>query len=91
MKKFWTEKIHWRRASEYFEGQRFNIFDGVDPSDIIMGACNNCYALAALGGLAEANADEFDKEEKGRRIRDNFLTQEVNDAGCYAVEFIIDG
>ena len=56
-----------------------------------MGACNNCYALAALGGLAEAHADEEDEEEKGGRIMDNFLTQEVNAAGCYAVEFIIDG
>jgi hypothetical protein len=50
----------------------------------------DCYFLAALAGLAE------DEEEKahlqlGTRIRNNFLTDEYNEAGCYAVEFYVDG
>tara|TARA_B110000285_G_C14985691_1_gene543691 strand:+ start:436 stop:555 length:120 start_codon:yes stop_codon:yes gene_type:complete len=35
-----------------------SIFDGVDPSDVIMGSCNNCYAFAALSGIAEAVGSE---------------------------------
>ena len=84
-KKKWVEKLHWKRASEYFGEGNFKIFEGVDPSDIIMGSCNNCYALAALGGIAEAHHDEVNDEDKGQRIKDNFLTQEVNAAGCYAI------
>ena len=70
---FWQNNLIWKRASEHFEGD-FKIFDGIDPSDIIMGGCNNCYALAALSGMAEAHKDEENEEDKGARIRDNFLT-----------------
>jgi hypothetical protein len=28
---------------------------------------------------------------EGERIQNNFLTRKVNSAGCYAIEFIIDG
>ena len=73
-KKKWVEKIQWKRASEYFGKDNFTIFEGVDPSDIIMGNCNNCYALAALLGLSEAHHDELLEEDKGERIKDNFLT-----------------
>ena len=47
-------KFDWKRASDYYNGD-FKIFDNVDPSDIIMGSCNNCYMLAALSGIAEAH------------------------------------
>ena len=67
------------------------IFDGIDPSDIIMGSCNDCYMFAALAGIAEGTADEVGEHEKGQRIRDNFLVTQVNTAGCYAIQFIIDG
>lgn len=69
----WTS-YHWKRASEFYGKKNFNIFEGVDPSDIIMGNCNNCYALAALTGMAEATFDEQDEKEMGQRIMDNFLT-----------------
>ena len=29
------------------------MFEGIDPTDVIMGSCNDCYAFAALAGLAE--------------------------------------
>lgn len=90
-KQKWIDNIHWKRASEFFGPKNFDIFHGVDPSDIIMGNCNNCYALAALSGIAEAHYDEVQEYEKGQRIMDNFLTQEPNEAGCYAIQFIIDG
>ena len=49
--------------------------------------------LAALAGAAETRIEEqdLDLELRGQRIRDNFLTQEVNTAGCYALKFVIDG
>jgi len=33
----------------------------------------------------------LNEDEKGKRIKNNFLTREVNSAGCYAIQFIIDG
>ena len=58
-----------------------------------MGGCNNCYAFAALSGIAEARDEEnnLDENEKGRRIRERFLTKKVNKAGCYAISFVVDG
>ena len=64
----WVNGFHWKRASDYFGGDdKFKVFDGVDPSDTIMGCCNNCYAFAALTGMAEAHEDEkaLADDEKG--------------------------
>ena len=61
-KKKWLD-YHWKRASEYFGEQNFKVFDGIYPSDIIMGKCNNCYALAALCGISEATDEEAGEDE----------------------------
>ena len=55
------------RASEHYKDEEYHVFDGVDPNDIIMGCCNNCYMLAALAGISEAHKDEVgsDDEEDG--------------------------
>jgi len=93
-KKKWTEKFVWKRAKEHFGlGTSYKIFDSIDPTDVVMGSCNNCYMMAALAGAAESRVEElgFDEEKRGQRIRDNFITQEVNEAGCYALKFVIDG
>ena len=84
--------FRWKRAGEHYK-KGFKLFDGVDPDDIVMGSCNNCYMFAALAGIAEAHHTELhvDEDEKGKRIKDNFLTKEINSAGCYAIQFIIDG
>ena len=81
----WSEKFYWKRASQHFKDKDWDIFDGIDPSDCIMGSCNNCYMFAALGGMAEAHEQETDEKDFGERVRDNFLTQEVNEAGCYSI------
>ena len=73
MKDKWA-KFKWKRASEYYGEGNYDLFDGIDPTDIIMGSCNNCYAFAALSGIAEATDGELSKEEKGQRIKDNFIT-----------------
>ena len=66
-KKKWIEKFTWKRASEYFGEGNYQIFDGIDPTDVIMGSCNSCYMFAALAGLAEASKDELhlDVNEQG--------------------------
>jgi hypothetical protein len=84
-KKKWVDGFHWKRASEFYGDGNYKIFDGVDPSDIIMGSCNDCYLFAALAGIAESTNDENGEHEKGQRIMDNFLTQKVNSSGCYAI------
>lgn len=58
-KKRWENHFKFKRASEYFGKNNFLIFDGVDPSDTIMGSCSNCYAFAALSGIAEATEEEM--------------------------------
>ena len=75
-KQKWTNEFVWKRASQYFGEGNYKVFDGIDPSDVIMGSINDCYAFAALSGLAEARMDEigYDKDREGERIRDNFLT-----------------
>lgn len=45
------------------------VFDGIDPTDIVQGKIADCYFLAALAGLAE----DLDGGKNGLRIRDNFL------------------
>jgi hypothetical protein len=89
-KERWLE-FSWKRASEYYGEKNFVVFDGIDPGDIIMGSCNDCYAFAALGGLAESTGEEVEKGTQGKRIKDSFLTKEINDAGLYAIKFVIDG
>jgi len=66
-KKRWVKGFKWMRASEYFGGDdKFKVIDGVDPDDVVMGSCNNCYAFAAMSGLAEARCDEMHMGEKDR-------------------------
>ena len=83
------------------------VFDGIDPTDIVQGKIANCYFLAAVAGLAEDPPDLKAEEEKtnqhisdgmsenqinrGLRLRDNFKTKEVNDAGCYCIVMTVDG
>ena len=56
------KKFQWKRASDYYGPGNFQLFDGVDPGDILMGGCNNCYMLAALSGIAEAHESERDAD-----------------------------
>lgn len=59
-KKKWVEDYVWKRASQHFGEGNFKMFDGIDPTDVIMGSVNDCYAFAALSGLANARIEELD-------------------------------
>ena len=65
----------WKRPNEVYGRHNFVIYDSPGPDDITQGKCGDCYFLASLSALAEYPD----------RIKRIFLTQEVNDAGCYAV------
>ena len=50
--------------------------------------------MAALAGLAEDPPKmkiEGQPGNLGLRIRDNFMTQKKNEAGCYCIDFCVDG
>jgi hypothetical protein len=57
------------------------IYNKIGPNDIKQGSCGNCYFLSCISSLAEA----------GDRVERIFISKEVNEAGCYAVKFYING
>jgi calpain-15 len=75
------ETFVWKRASDYFKKKTYYVFNNISPTDIKQGYCGDCYYLSALSSLAE-NKD---------RVKWLFITTEVNSAGCYAIQFYING
>ena len=72
----------WKRASQMSNGEEYKVFqDTIDPNDILQGNLGNCYYLSALSAIAEFN----------QRIKQIFVTTEVNKAGCYAVRLCLNG
>ena len=57
------------------------LYGDLGPNDIKQGRCGDCYFLASLSALAEYP----------ERIKRIFLTQTINEAGCYAVQLYING
>lgn len=70
----------WKRAGEIYQ-PAYVFEDGVEPNDINQGQLGDCYYLAALSSLAE-----FED-----RVKDMFVTKEVNAAGIYMVKIYING
>jgi calpain-15 len=75
------ETLVWKRPSEVYGDQEFKIYENIGPNDIKQGKCGDCYFLASLSALAEYP----------ERIKNIFITKEVNEAGCYAVSLFVNG
>jgi calpain-15 len=57
------------------------LYDKIEVSDIKQGILGDCYFLSCLSALAE----------RPHRIKEIFITQQVNEAGIYAVQLYING
>jgi hypothetical protein len=55
--------------------------DGPDWNDVIQGAVGNCYILASTGAIVEFPD----------LVKPVFITDQVNEAGIYAIRFYIRG
>jgi calpain-15 len=75
------ESYVWKRPSEVYGKGKFCVYREIRPDDIRQGACGNCYFLSSISSLAE----------NPERIQNMFLTKEVNEAGCYAMKFFVNG
>ena len=75
------ESFSWKRPVEVYGEGRFVLYGEPGPNDIKQGRCGDCYFLASLSALAEFPD----------RIKRIFLTKDVNEAGCYAVQMYING
>jgi len=62
-----------RRRPEEFHGEKYALFEGIDPSDINQGLLGNCWFCCALSSLAEFPA----------YIHRMFENTKVNRAGVY--------
>ena len=71
----------WKRPHEVYTDGNIVVYDEPGPSDVKQGRCGDCYFLASVSAIAE----------KPGRIKNIFLTHEVNEAGCYAVTMFING
>ena len=71
----------WKRPQEVYEDGSFVIFETPEPTAFSKGSCEDSVFLAAVSAIAEQPS----------RIKNLFLTQSVNKAGCYAVKLYVNG
>ena len=71
-----TKDLIWKRAAE-IDPKIQVIVDGIDPSDVVQGALNNSYFLAAVSALAEYQ----------NRVQRIILQQDQSQNGAYGFAF----
>ena len=77
-----VNKMKWERPANFFNGEKFQIFDhDISPNDIQQGYLGDCYLLSAIAAIAE----------HPYRIKQLFLVREVNKPGIYSVALFIYG
>lgn len=69
-----------KRSKEFLRGE-VKVFDNIDPGDIRQGGLGDCYFLCCLSVLAE----------RPKLVERLFITEDYNDAGCYALWLNDDG
>ena len=75
------EGFSWKRPKDVYGKGNYVVYNEVTPTDINQGYCGNCYFLSALSSMAEIP----------QRVKNIFITKDINDAGCYAMNFWING
>jgi calpain-15 len=75
------QKYEWKRASEVWPQAQMCIYKEISPNDIKQGFCGDCYFLSSISSLAEFP----------ERVKAIFITKEINDAGCYALQLYVNG
>ena len=73
--------ITWKRISEIFKNNKFDLFNTLDVDDIRQGIIGNCYFLCVLSSFAK-RPEIYDKI---------FIDKKINDNGLYKLRFIING
>ena len=71
----------WKHALEIFKTSSYEIFEGIDISDIRQGTLNDCYLLCSIAAVAEFP----------ERIADLFITKKANESGCNVLYVYVNG
>ena len=80
MNKRFVERLKWVRPGDFFKN-KFYIYEKIDPNDICQGLLGDCYFLSALSSIAE----------NPKRIKNIFISKQINESGAYCVRFYING
>ena len=73
--------ITWKRITEIFKNNKFDLFNTLDVDDIRQGIIGNCYFLCVLSSFAK-RPEIYDKI---------FIDKKIKDNGLYKLRFIING
>ena len=72
----WGDTV-WFRPDDFYGAGSYEIFQGkIEPNDIRQGALGDCYFLSTISSMAEWP----------ERIKQIFVTKQVNTCGCYCVK-----
>ena len=75
------KNITWKRISEIFKNNKYDLFNTLDVDDIKQGIIGNCYFLCVLSSFAK-RPEIYDKI---------FIDQKIKENGMYQLRFIING
>ena len=75
------KNITWKRVSEIFQDNKYDLFNTLDVDDVKQGIIGNCYFLCVLSSFAK-------RPEIYNKI---FIDKKINSNGLYKLRFIING
>ena len=75
------KNITWKRISDIFKNNKYDLFNTLDVDDIKQGIIGNCYFLCVLSSFAK-RPEIYDKI---------FIDKKIKDNGMYQLRFIING
>ena len=75
------KNITWKRVSDIFQNNKYDLFNTLDVDDVKQGIIGNCYFLCVLSSFAK-RPEIYDKI---------FIDKKINQNGLYKLRFIING